>query len=87
MDIIRGMIVTSVNATVEILVPSHMARLPGWTRLDAAGKVLADIGLEIEGANRIEIKPAGDGHSLMIWHEFPGEDNRASQAFRQMSDG
>ena len=87
MDIIRGMIVTSVNATVEILVPSHMARLSGWTRLDAAGKVLADIGLEIEGANRIEIKPAGDGHSLMIWHEFPGEDNRASQVFRQMSDG
>lgn len=87
MDVIRGMIVTSVNATVEIRVPSHLARLPGWTRLDAASKVLAAIGLEIEGANRVEIKPAGEGHSLMIWYEFAGEDNRASQVFRQMTDG
>lgn len=87
MDVIRGIIVTKFNATVEIRVPSHDARLPGWTRLDAAGKVLAAIGLEIKGANRVEIKPAGEGHSLMIWHEFPGEENRASRVFRQMSDG
>lgn len=86
MELIRGKIVTSINATVEILVPSHKARQPGWTRLEAAGKVLAEIGLEVEGANRVEIRPAGDGHSLMIWHEFPGEYNRASQIFRTMSE-
>lgn len=85
MDVIRGMIVTSVNATVEIRVPAHVARQPGWTRLEAAGKVLADIGLEVEGANRVEIKPAGEGHSLMVWHEFPGENNRASQVFSNMT--
>ncbi len=55
--------------------------------MEAAGKALAAIGLEVKGANRVEIKPVGDGHSLMIWHEFPGEDNRASQVFRQMTDG
>lgn len=81
MEVIRGMIVTSVNATVEILVPSHKARLPGWTRLEAAGKVLEEIGLEVEGANRIEIKPVSEGNSLMIWHQFLGEDNRVSQVF------
>ena len=81
MEVIRGMIVTSVNATVEILVPSHKARLPGWTRLEAAGKVLEAIGLEIEGANRIEIKPVSEDDSLMIWHQFPGEDNRVSKVF------
>lgn len=81
MEVIRGMIVISVNATVEILVPSHKARLPGWTRLEAAGKVLEEIGLEIEGANRIEIKPVSESHSLMIWHQFPGDDNRVSQVF------
>ena len=81
MDVIRGMIVTSVNATVEIRVPSHQARQPAWTRMEAAGKVLEAIGLEVMGANRIEIKPAGEGHSLMIWHEFPGDDSRASKVF------
>lgn len=81
MDIVRGMIVTSINATVEIRVPSHKARLPGWTRMESAGKVLAEIGLEVEGANRVEIKPAGAGCSLMIWHEYPGDDNRVSQVF------
>ncbi len=81
MDVIRGMIVTSVNATVEILVPNHKARQPGWTRMEAAGKVLEEIGLEVEGANRIEIKPRSNGNSLMIWHQFPGEDNRASKVF------
>jgi len=76
------MIVTSVNATVEILVPSYKARQPGWTRMEAAGKVLEEIGLEIEGANRIEIKNViTEDYSLMIWHQFPGEDNRASQVF------
>ncbi len=81
MEVIRGMIVTSANATVEILVPSHKARLPGWTRLEAAGKVLEAIGLEIEGANRIEIKPVSEDDSLMIWHEFPGDYNRVSKVF------
>ena len=81
MEVIRGMIVTSANATIEILVPSHKARLPGWTRLEAAGKVLEEIGLEIEGANRIEIKPRSNGNSLMIWYQFPGDDNRVSQVF------
>lgn len=81
MEVIRGMIVTSANATVEILVPSHKARLPGWTRLEAAGKVLEAIGLEIEGANRIEIKPVSEGNSLMIWHEFPGDYSRVSKIF------
>ncbi len=75
------MIVTSVNATVEVRVPSPQARLSGWTRMEAAGKVLEAIGLEVMGANRVEIKPAGEGHSLMIWHEFPGEDNRVSKVF------
>ena len=81
MDVIRGRIVTSVTATVEIRVPSHMARLPGWTRMEAAGKVLEAIGLEVEGANRVEIKPVSDKESLMIWHQFPGDDNRVSQVF------
>lgn len=81
MDLIRGMIVTSVNATIEIRVPNHMTRLPGWTRMESASKVLEDIGLEIEGANRIEIKPVSEEYSLMIWHEFPGDYNRASQVF------
>ena len=81
MEVIRGMIVTSANATVEILVPSHKARLPGWTRLEAAGKVLEEIGLEVEGANRIEIKLVSKDDSLMIWHQFLGEDNRVSQVF------
>ena len=81
MDVIRGIIVTSVNATVEILVPSHKARLSGWTRMEAAGKVLEEIGLEVEGANRIEIKPVSEEDSLMIWHQFPGEDNRVSKIF------
>lgn len=75
------MIVTRANATVEIRVPSHKARQPGWTRLEAAGKVLEAIGLEIEGANRIEIKPVSEEDSLMIWHQFPGDDNRVSQIF------
>lgn len=75
------MIVTSVNATIEILVPSQKARQPGWTRMEAAGKVLEEIGLEVKGANRIEIKLVSEQDSLMIWHEFPGEDNRASQVF------
>ena len=86
MDIIRGIIVTSVNATVEIRVPNHMARLPGWTRMESAGKVLADIGLEVEGANRVEIKPVDEGHSLMIWHQFPGDNNRVSQIFGILPD-
>lgn len=81
MEVIRGMIVISVNATVEILVPSHKARLPGWTRLEAAGKVLEAIGLEIEGANRIEIKPVSEDDSLMIWHEFPGDYHRVDKVF------
>lgn len=75
------MIVTSVNATVEILVPSYKARQPGWTRMEAAGKVLEEIGLEVEGANRIEIKPVSEDDSLMIWHQFSGDDNRASKVF------
>lgn len=78
---------TNINATVEILVPNEMARLPGWTRLEAAGKVLEAIGLEVEGANRVEIKPAGQEHSLMIWHQFPGDDNRVSQVFGFDPDG
>ena len=86
MEVIRGSIVTQVNATVEIRVPSHTARLPGWTRLESAGKVLVEIGLEVEGANRVEIRPAGDGHSLMVWHQYPGEDNRVSQVFRLGQD-
>lgn len=81
MDVIRGMIVTSVNATVEILVPSHKARQPGWTRMEAAGKVLEEIGLEVNGANRVEIKHVSEKDSLMIWHQFPGDDNRVSQVF------
>ena len=81
MDVIRGKIVMSVGSTLEIKVPSHKARLPGWTRMEAAGKVLAEIGLEVEGANRIEIKPISEEYSLMIWHEFPGDDNRVSQVF------
>ena len=87
MEVIRGSIVTKVNATVEIRVPSYKARLPGWTKLEAAGKVLAEIGLEVEGANRVEIRPAGDGHSLMVWHQYPGEDSRASRVFRLGQDG
>lgn len=75
------MIVTSVNATVEILVPSHKARQTGWTRMEAAGKVLEEIGLEVKGANRIEIKPRSNGNSLMIWHQFPGADDRVSKIF------
>ncbi len=81
------MIVTSVNATVEIRVPNHKARQPGWTRLDAAGKVLAEIGLEVKGANRVEVRPISEGYSLMVWHQFPGEDNRASQVFGFGRDG
>ncbi len=81
MELIRGMIVTSVNATVEILVPSHKARQPGWTRMEAAGKVLEEIGLEVNGANRVEIKIVSEKDSLMIWHQFPGDDNRVSQVF------
>jgi len=81
LELIRGMIVTSVNATVEILVPSHKARQPGWTRMEAAGKVLEEIGLEVNGANRVEIKPVSEGNSLMIWHQFPGVDDRVSQVF------
>lgn len=87
MDVIRGMIVTSVNATVEIRVPNHMARLPGWTRLEAASKVLEAIGLEVKGANRVEIRPISKEDSLMIWHQFPGEDNRASKVFGFGADG
>lgn len=81
MDVIRKKIVTSVTNTVEIRVPCHMARLPGWTRMESAGKVLAEVGLEVEGANRVEIKPAGEGHSLMIWHQYPGDDNQVSRVF------
>ncbi len=87
MDVIRGMIVTSVNSTVEILVPSYKARLSGWTRMEAAGKVLEEIGLVIEGANRIEIKPVSQENSLMIWHQFPGDDNRISKVFGFGDDG
>lgn len=75
------MIVTSVNATIEILVPSHKARQSGWTRMEAAGKVLEEIGLEVSGANRVEIKHVSEGNSLMIWHQFPGVDDRVSRVF------
>ena len=81
MEVIRGMIVTSVNATVEILVPNHKARQPGWTRMEASGKVLEEIGLEVEGANRIEIKPRRNGNCLMIWHHYSGENERVSKVF------
>ena len=49
--------------------------------MEAAGKVLEEIGLEVEGANRIEIKVVSEEDSLMIWHQFPGDDNRVSQIF------
>lgn len=81
MDVIRGIIVTGINATVEIQVPNHMARLPGWTRMEAAGKVLEDIGLVVEGANRVEVRPVSEEDSLMIWHEFPGDYSRVSKIF------
>lgn len=81
MDIIRGMIVTRPDATLEIEVPSDKARQPGWTRMEAAGKVLAEIGIAVEGANRVEVRPVSEEFSLMIWHHYPGEDNRASRVF------
>jgi hypothetical protein len=87
LEVIRGMIVTSVGATVEIQVPNCMARLPGWTRMEAAGKVLEDIGLLVEGANRVEVRPVTEEQSLMIWYEFPGDYNRASKVFGMGVDG
>ncbi len=87
MEVIRGMIVTSIGATVEIQVPNHMARLPGWTRMEAAGKVLEDIGLAIEGANRVEVRPVSEENSLMIWYEFPGDNDRVSRVFGIGVDG
>lgn len=87
MEVIRGMIVTSIGATVEIQVPNCMARLPGWTRMEAAGKVLEDIGLLLEGANRVEVRPVTEEQSLMIWHEFPGGNDRVSQVFGMGIDG
>lgn len=81
MEVIRGMIVTKMNATIEIQVPNCMARLPGWTRMEAAGKVLEAIGLVVEGANRVEVRPVTEEQSLIIWHEFPGDYDRVSQVF------
>ena len=86
MELIRGMIVTSVNATVEILVPSHKARQPGRTRLEAAGKVLAEIGLEVEGANRVQIKPVEGDRSLMVWYQFDEGSDRVSRIFGMLPD-
>jgi hypothetical protein len=55
--------------------------------MEAAGKVLEEIGLVVEGANRIEIKPVSEEKSLMIWHQFPGDDNRISKVFGFGADG
>lgn len=81
MDVIRGMIVISANATIEILVPSHKARQPGWTRMEAAGKVLEEIGLEVNGANRVEIKSVSEENSLMVWHQYSEATDRVSRLF------
>jgi len=55
--------------------------------MEAAGKVLEDIGLLIEGANRVEVRPVTEEQSLMIWHEFPGDTNRVSRVFGIGIDG
>ena len=81
MEVIRGSIVVNIGATLEVQVPNHLARLPGWTRMEAAGKVLEAIGLLVEGANRVEVRPVNEEESVIIWHQFPGDDNRASQVF------
>ena len=87
MEVIRGMIVTRMNATLEIQVPNHMARLPGWTRMEAAGKVLADIGLAVEGANRVEVRPVTEEQSLIIWHQYSEATDRISRLFGIGIDG
>ena len=87
MEVIRGMIVTRMNATLEIQVPNHMARLPGWTRMESAGKVLEDIGLAVEGANRVEVRPVTEEQSLIIWHQYSEATDRISRLFGIGIDG
>jgi len=81
LEVIRGSIVVNIGATLEVQVPNHLARLPGWTRMEAAGKVLEAIGLSVEGANRVEVRPVNEENSVIIWHQYPGDDNRVSQVF------
>jgi hypothetical protein len=55
--------------------------------LEAAGKVLEAIGLEVHGANRVEVRAVDEDSSVIIWHEFPGDENRANKLFGIGLDG
>lgn len=68
LEVIRGKILTK---CLRIRVPAEQARQPGWTRLEAVGKILEEIGLEVEGANRVMVVPvAATGDCIVTWHEF-----------------
>lgn len=69
---------------VEIRLPAKAMRMPGWIRMEPTEAALAEVGLAIEGADRIQTFPEENGMVLVRFFDF-GDSGRNTGQYRRMA--
>ena len=68
--------------SLEVRLPAVAVRQAGWTRMEAATKAVRELGLEVEGHQRMQVIPVADGNVLVRFYDYDAAGRHTGQRSR-----